>query len=63
MDRKISQKQTYGTTREFEDTCDLLLQCTGVLSFPKLPNIPGLEKFKGKVRSNYQIAEVYLIAD
>jgi cation diffusion facilitator CzcD-associated flavoprotein CzcO len=60
---QISQKQSDGSTSEFEDTCDLLLQCTGVLSFPKLPNIPGLENFKGKVSSNYQIAEGYLIED
>ncbi|KAI9733512.1 MAG: hypothetical protein M1818_007260 [Claussenomyces sp. TS43310] len=46
---RILQKQNDGSMREIQDTCDLLLQCTGVLSFPKFPNVPGLQTFKGKV--------------
>ncbi|EXJ86699.1 hypothetical protein A1O3_03652 [Capronia epimyces CBS 606.96] len=46
---KIAQTRPDGTEHEFEDTCDLLLQCTGVLSRPKLPKIEGLNTFKGKV--------------
>ena len=46
---QIRQNLNDGSTKTFEDTCDLLLQCTGTLGFPKLPNIPGLDKFKGKV--------------
>ncbi len=46
---QIRQKQADGSTKVFEDTCDLLLQCTGLLGFPKFPNIPGLDTFKGKV--------------
>lgn len=60
---RISQMQIDGTNREFEDTCDLLLQCTGVLSFPKLPSIPGLEKFKGKVSFIQQIVRGFLTPD
>lgn len=46
---KIVQTLPDGTQREIQDTCDLLLQCTGVLSRPKLPKIEGLDRFKGKV--------------
>ena len=35
--------------REFEDTCDLLLHATGILNNFKMPNIPGMDKFKGRV--------------
>jgi cation diffusion facilitator CzcD-associated flavoprotein CzcO len=49
---QIKQTQADGSTRTFEDTCDLLLQCTGILGFPKLPTIPGLDKFKGNVSSS-----------
>lgn len=46
---KIGQAQPDGSIKEFEDTCDLLLQGTGVLSNPKMLDIPGIEKFKGKI--------------
>ncbi len=45
---QIAETLPDGQVREFEDTCDVLLQCTGVLSRPKMPNIEGLETFKGK---------------
>jgi cation diffusion facilitator CzcD-associated flavoprotein CzcO len=45
---KVIQTMPDGQIREFEDTCDVLLQCTGVLSTPKLPDVEGLETFKGK---------------
>ncbi|KAG0648197.1 FAD-binding monooxygenase moxY [Hyphodiscus hymeniophilus] len=56
---RVSQTQTDGSVRDFEDTCDLLLQGTGVLSHPKLPNIPGLDKFKGKIMHTGQWDEGY----
>jgi hypothetical protein len=34
---------------EFEDDCDLLLYATGILNDFKMPNIEGIEKFKGRV--------------
>lgn len=38
-----------GSFRDFETTCDLLLQATGVLSRPKMPSIKGLQDFTGRV--------------
>lgn len=49
---KIAQTNPDGSRRVFEDSCDLLLQCSGVLSRPKWPNIEGLEDFKGRVSSH-----------
>lgn len=46
---KLRQMYANGLTHEYEETCDLLLQATGVLSRPKMPAIEGLQKFKGKV--------------
>lgn len=46
----IVQTWPDGMKKEFKDTCDLLLQNTGVLSHPKWPNIEGMSQFKGKVR-------------
>lgn len=40
---------TTGATRIFEDRCHVLLHGTGILNNYKWPNIPGIEKFKGKV--------------
>ena len=33
---------------EFWDECDLLLHCTGNLNRWQLPDLPGIEKFKGR---------------
>lgn len=58
---KIVQTRPDGTKVEFQDTCDLLLQATGVLSHPKWPNIEGLSECKGKVSSGTAILplEIY----
>lgn len=46
---KLRQTQPGGQSREFEDTCDLLLHATGILNNFKWPDIEGIEKFKGRV--------------
>lgn len=46
---KLRQTDVTGYTREFEDECDLLLYATGVLNNFKWPEIPGLDKFQGRV--------------
>jgi cation diffusion facilitator CzcD-associated flavoprotein CzcO len=51
---KISQTQPDESIKEWEDICDLLLHCTGVLSHPKMPTIPGLDKFEGKLMHTAQ---------
>lgn len=47
---KLAQRLPDGAVHEYEETCDLLLQCTGVLSRPKLPDIEGFDVFNGNVR-------------
>lgn len=37
------------STNRGELTCDVLITVTGPLSEPKIPNLPGLETFQGKV--------------
>ncbi|KAG1649599.1 Dimethylaniline monooxygenase [N-oxide-forming] 5 [Nymphon striatum] len=37
------------TDEAWEDTADALMVCNGHLAKPKIPNIPGLKDFKGKV--------------
>jgi cation diffusion facilitator CzcD-associated flavoprotein CzcO len=47
---KLKQQKEGEQPREFEETCDLLLNGTGILNNFKWPDIPGLkEKFKGRV--------------
>jgi len=46
---KIRQTQPGGETKEFEETCDLLLYATGILNNFKWPDIEGLETFKGRM--------------
>ncbi len=46
---KLRQTQPGGQSREFEDTCDLLLHATGILNNFKWPDVEGIEKFKGRV--------------
>jgi cation diffusion facilitator CzcD-associated flavoprotein CzcO len=46
---KLRTTEPGGSTREFDDTCDLLLHGTGILNNFKLPEIPGLDLFEGKV--------------
>lgn len=49
---KVKLQQTdpdSGETRDFEDTCDLLLYATGILNDFKMPKIEGIEKFKGRI--------------
>lgn len=45
----LRQKLPTGETRDFDEECDLLLYATGILNNFKWPNIPGLNKFKGRV--------------
>ena len=56
---RVRQTQADGSTKDIEDVCDLLLHCTGVLGHPKMPNIPGLDRFKGKVIHTGQWDEAY----
>ena len=37
------------TGREFDDTCDVLINAGGILNNWKWPAIPGIDKFKGKL--------------
>ncbi|RDL41003.1 Flavin-binding monooxygenase-like protein [Venustampulla echinocandica] len=46
---KLRQTIPGGTTREFEEKCDLLLHGVGLLNSYKFPDIENLERFKGKV--------------
>ncbi|KAI7364285.1 putative sterigmatocystin biosynthesis monooxygenase [Hortaea werneckii] len=47
---KLRESKPGQEPREFEDYCDLLLHCTGILNNFKWPAIPGLkDKFKGRV--------------
>lgn len=47
---RVKLKETKdGKSREFEETCHLLLHGTGILNNFKWPKIPGLDQFKGKV--------------
>lgn len=45
----LRQKTSSGETKEFEEECDLLFYATGILNNFKWPDIPGLNKFKGRV--------------
>lgn len=47
---KLRQQLPDGSIREFDDTCHILLHCTGVLNHFQWPQIDGLERFKGKVK-------------
>ncbi|KAK5684954.1 hypothetical protein LTS10_003029 [Elasticomyces elasticus] len=38
-----------GQTVESEDTCDIVLYHKGGLNTPKMPKLPGLDKFRGQV--------------
>lgn len=38
-----------GTTQEFMDYCDVLLYCTGILNNWKLPDIEGMDTFRGRI--------------
>ncbi|KAK5550925.1 hypothetical protein LTR46_011068 [Exophiala xenobiotica] len=46
---KLKQTRPDGSVHEFEDRCHLLLKGTGLLNSYKLPDIEGIEKFKGKI--------------
>ena len=44
-----------GTFSDYEDKCDIILYNKGLLNTSKWPNdIRGFEKFKGKVRRNFE---------
>ncbi|KAK2747146.1 hypothetical protein FQN57_002403 [Myotisia sp. PD_48] len=48
---KVSLRQTApdGTTKDIEESCHVLLNGTGILNNYKWPDLPGMEKFKGKM--------------
>lgn len=46
---KLRETGSNGSTRDFTDECDVLLQAAGVLNKFKWPEIEGIEKFKGKM--------------
>ena len=46
---KLRQTNSNGETKEFEEECDLLVYATGILNNFQWPNIPGIEKFKGRL--------------
>ena len=46
---KLKETKADGSTRLFEDTCNMLLHGTGILNNFKWPKIEGMEKFKGKI--------------
>ncbi|KAF2713802.1 FAD/NAD(P)-binding domain-containing protein [Pleomassaria siparia CBS 279.74] len=55
----IRQTNAGGDMKEFEEECDLLLYATGLLNNSKWPNIPGLERFKGRVEHTGQWSADY----
>lgn len=57
---KLKETEADGSTRLFEDTCNLLLHGTGILNNFKWPKIEGMEKFKGKVRRSNSVAHIEL---
>ncbi|CAH0044905.1 unnamed protein product [Clonostachys solani] len=46
---KLRQNIPGQESREFEDSCDIILYAKGYLNSWSWPKIPGLDKFKGKV--------------
>jgi len=60
---KITLKQSIpGSSeppREFEDECDVMFYATGILNNFKWPNLPGLDKFKGKIMHTARWPEDY----
>ena len=48
---KVKLRQTVEgqEPKDFEDECDILLSATGILNNWKWPNIPGMDKFKGRL--------------
>lgn len=56
---QMSRHNTDGSRTDFTDECDVLLHATGVLNNFKLPEIKGIEKFKGKVIHTARWPEEY----
>ncbi|PSN74052.1 FAD/NAD(P)-binding domain-containing protein [Corynespora cassiicola Philippines] len=56
---KLKQTTPSGETREFEEECDLFIYATGILNNFKMPDIPGLNKFKGRVVHTARWPEEY----
>ncbi|KAF2790345.1 FAD/NAD(P)-binding domain-containing protein [Melanomma pulvis-pyrius CBS 109.77] len=55
----LRQKNAAGETKEFEEECDLLLYATGILNNFQWPNIPGMNKFKGRIEHTAKWSEDY----
>lgn len=43
------QVQRTDSGEAFEEDCDVLITARGLLNEPSWPNVPGLDKFKGKL--------------
>jgi cation diffusion facilitator CzcD-associated flavoprotein CzcO len=55
----MTRHNSDGSSTDFTDECDVLLDATGVLNNFKLPEIKGIEKFKGKVMHTARWPEKY----
>jgi hypothetical protein len=47
----LTQTSPDGSKKEFEERCNVLLSGTGVFNNYKWPDVEGIDKFKGRVRS------------
>ncbi|KAF2098453.1 cyclohexanone monooxygenase [Rhizodiscina lignyota] len=41
--------RVHGPEGDFEDECEILVNGSGILDVPKLPDIPGINKFEGEI--------------
>lgn len=54
---KMTKKNEDGSTEEIEDEGDLLLYGTGILNDFKMPDIEGIDTFKGTLAAMYEVAD------
>lgn len=55
----LNRHNSDGSINDFTDECDILLDATGVLNNFKLPQIKGMEKFKGRLIHTARWSEGY----
>ncbi|KAH0841637.1 putative sterigmatocystin biosynthesis monooxygenase stcW [Fonsecaea pedrosoi] len=60
---KVEQTYSDESTSVLEDECDVLIQATGMLNNPKLPQIQGLGSFKGRVVHTAQWPDDFTAAE